>query len=260
MYKVHPQHLDACTCTFVYTYMYIRTSTGIYTVYVHTCIYTCTCTCIYIQCSCIYSIWYVTIVWWIRFCGWYTCFYVEVNTVLCIYHPAICMQVSEEYLRQARAVEKKWRRDRQSERDLRLRLQENLETMASQIHGLESEAQRSAEGRGLLHSHRSQKTSSREDASTLHPANQPPTQSGGVGGEVYGEGGREGGDEDDEETFFDANEMSTGEWLKLTKAEFLESCPSIEGEREEEPVATDRPPFNSKSMKQVSNAKSECVK
>ena len=182
---------------------------------------------------------------------------VFINTVLCIYHPAICMQVSEEYLKQARAVEKKWRRDRQSERDLRLRLQENLETMASQIHGLESEAQRSAEGRGLLHSHRSQETSSREDASTLHPANQPPTQSGGVGEEVFGEGGR---DEDDEETFFDANEMSTGEWLKLTKAEFLESCPSIEGEREEEPVATDRLPFNSKSMKQVSNGKSECVK
>ena len=56
-------------------------------------------------------------------------------------------------------VEKKWKRDMQSERDLRLRLQENIETMANQMHGLENDAKRSVDGgRG----HRSASQGSRE--------------------------------------------------------------------------------------------------
>ena len=43
-------------------------------------------------------------------------------------------------------MEKKWKRDMQSERDLRLRLQENIETMANQMHGLENDAKRSVDG------------------------------------------------------------------------------------------------------------------
>ena len=55
--------------------------------------------------------------------------------------------MSEEYLKLARSVEKKCSRDLQNERDLRLRLQETMEAMANQMHGLESDAQRSVEDR-----------------------------------------------------------------------------------------------------------------
>ena len=49
----------------------------------------------------------------------------------------------------------------QSERDLRLRLQENMETMANQIHGLENDAKRSV-GAGGGRDHRSASQGSRE--------------------------------------------------------------------------------------------------
>ncbi|CAI8017134.1 Oxysterol-binding protein 1 [Geodia barretti] len=70
------------------------------------------------------------------------------------------VKASEGYLLQARSVEKRWRRDMQSERDLRLRLQENMETMANQIHGLENDAKRSVGGGGR--GHRSASQGSRE--------------------------------------------------------------------------------------------------
>ena len=65
---------------------------------------------------------------------------------MCCYDCSI--QASEGYLQQARCVEKRWARDMQSERDLRLRLQENIETMASQMQGLENDAKRSVGGGG----------------------------------------------------------------------------------------------------------------
>ena len=84
---------------------------------------------------------------------------------LCI-SDSICVspgpQASEGYLQQARSVEKRWRRDMQSERDLRLRLQENMETMANQIHGLENDAKRSVGGAGGGRGHRSASQRSRE--------------------------------------------------------------------------------------------------
>ena len=77
---------------------------------------------------------------------------------ICVFIPG--PQASEGYLLQARSVEKRWRRDMQSERDLRLRLQENMETMANQIHGLENDAKRSVGGGGR--GHRSASQGSRE--------------------------------------------------------------------------------------------------
>jgi hypothetical protein len=72
------------------------------------------------------------------------------------------VKASEGYLLQARSVEKRWRRDMQSERDLRLRLQENMETMANQIHGLENDAKCSVGGAGGGRGHRSASQGSRE--------------------------------------------------------------------------------------------------
>ena len=78
---------------------------------------------------------------------------------ICVFIPD--PQASEGYLLQARSVEKRWRRDMQSERDLRLRLQENMETMANQIHGLENDAKRSVGG-GSGRGHRSASQGLRE--------------------------------------------------------------------------------------------------
>ena len=95
---------------------------------------------------------------------------------MCCYDCSI--QASEGYLQQARSVEKRWARDMQSERDLRLRLQENIETMASQMQGLENDAKRSVGGgRGQ----QSASQGSREVVLSSPSATTEATDSGGGG-------------------------------------------------------------------------------
>lgn len=173
-------------------------------------------------------------------------------------------QASEEYLQLARSVEKKWTRELQSERDLRLRLQENLETMADQMYGLESEAQRTAEQRPRISSQGSREMpSSATSSETSLMLLVPHSPGGAVGGsekrdEIDGGaqsvvgGGREG--DSDDEPFFDAHEISAEEWAKSTKAEFLgnETDPSAVPEGTAGPTAADIPPIDSKSTEQVS--------
>ncbi|CAI8024455.1 Oxysterol-binding protein 1 [Geodia barretti] len=163
------------------------------------------------------------------------------------------VKASEGYLLQARSVEKRWRRDMQSERDLRLRLQENMETMANQIHGLENDAKRSVGGGGR--GHRSASQGSREVV--LSPSAATDTGRGESVQErgrdtcVGGEEGERGG-EGEEEMFFDAHEISAEEWAKATRAEFTSQSSTGSG-RIEGPMsgADDRPPFNETSMEDV---------
>ena len=147
------------------------------------------------------------------------------------------LQASEEYLKQARNVEKRWTKELQNERDLCQQLQENLETMANQIHGLENEAKWTAEGRPRISSQGSKENlppsrASSEISSSLSPISSSPNRVGEFGGEEGKKGEREGekrkgeGEESEEdEKFFDAQEISVDEWAKSTKAEFLGGQP-----------------------------------
>ena len=139
--------------------------------------------------------------------------------------------------------------------------------MANQLHGLESEAQRTAGGQPQISSQRSKdsaqlSTASSSEASLLLPVSQ---SAGGLsegeakGDEVdggvsskrgEGQGGGEGDSE--EEKFFDAHEISAEEWAKSTKAEFLHGDPSASTEEVGGPAAADRPPLNGKPMELVS--------
>ena len=159
--------------------------------------------------------------------------------------------MSEEYLQLAHAVEKKWTRDQQNEQDLRLRLQENLETMASQIHRLENEAQRSAEGHGQRtlnwgsHDHTPSAVASSGDK-------EPVSGRGSVGDELAG-GGEEEGEGEGEERFFDAHEISAEEWAESIRAEFQGSSTTAVAEGVDGPVTGDRPPFDNMSIEKVSH-------
>ena len=148
--------------------------------------------------------------------------------------------------------------------------------MANQMHGLESEAQRTAGGRPRISSQGSKdspqppSTASGSEVSLMLPVSQSVGVVTGVedkGDEVDGgvnskggEGGQGGGEGDsDEEKFFDAHEISTEEWAKSTKAEFLEGDPSATTEEAGGPAAADRPPFNGKPMEIVSDASADLL-
>ena len=64
--------------------------------------------------------------------------------------------------------------------------------------------------------------------------------------------GRGGEGEEDEETFFDAHEISAEDWAKSTRAEFIGSEDSSTV-ISEGPVTFEKPPFNEKSMEEVSH-------
>ena len=146
----------------------------------------------------------------------------------------LCPQVSEDYLQLARTVEKKWTRGQQNEQDICLHLQQNLETMASQFHRLENEAQRSAEGRG-------QRTLDRGSCDHIPSAvassgdKEPVSGRGSVDDELGG-GGEE---EEREEKFFDAHEISAEEWAKSIRAEFQGSSTTAVAEGVDGPVTGD---------------------
>ena len=148
----------------------------------------------------------------------HTCTCKEVVAFLCHGCPGVPspLQASEEYLKQAHNVEKRWTKELQNERDLRQQLQENLETMANQIHGLENEAKWTAEGRPRISSQGSKENlplsgASSEILSSLSPVSSSPNSVGEFGGEEgkkrvgEGEKGNGEGEESEEvEKFFDA--------------------------------------------------------
>ena len=167
-------------------------------------------------------------------------------------------------------MERRWTRELQNEKDLRHRLQENLETMANQIHGLENEAQRTAEGRPHLPSQGSkeaaQSSTTSSEVSLMLPLLMPTSEISKLGLGEFGVGGAtqkdevdrgaEGGEREseEEERFFDAPEISVEEWAKSTRAEFLEGQedPTAVPEGAGGPAAADLPPFSSKPMELVS--------
>ena len=146
----------------------------------------------------------------------HTCTCKEVVAFLCHGCPGVPspLQASEEYLKQARNVEKRWTKELQNERDLRQQLQENLETMANQIHGLENEAKWTAEGRPRISSQGSKENlppsgASSEILSSLSPVSSSPNRVGEFGGEEgkkrVGEGEKrkgEGEESEEDEKFF----------------------------------------------------------
>ena len=186
-------------------------------------------------------------------------------------------------------MEKRWSKELQNEKDLRYRLQENLETIANQIHGLESEAQ----GRLRASSQSSKDFFPLRDVTGV--VNLPLIPAGSVssglesqreeeGGEEEEEGEGEGkekeegeevrrgeevkskkrnikGDgedseeeeeeEEEEEKFFDARETSIEEWVKLTKAEFLGKQPDPAALPVTGAGIGELPPFGTKTTKMV---------
>ena len=191
----------------------------------------------------------------------HTCTCKEVVAFLCHGCPGVHspLQASEEYLKQARNMEKRWTKELQNERDLRQQLQENLETMANQIHGLENEAKWTAEGRPRISSQGSKENLPPSGASSEISSSSSPNRIGGFEGEEgnkrVGEGEKrkgEGEESEEDEKFFDAQEVSVDEWAKSTKAEFLGGQPdptALEGVGG--PAAADLPPFDVKKTEVV---------
>ena len=100
---------------------------------------------------------------------------------------------------------------------------------------------------------------SSEILSSLSPVSSSPSRVGEFGGEEgkkrVGEGEKrkgEGEESEEDEKFFDAQEISVDEWAKSTKAEFLGGQPdptALEGAGG--PAAADLPPFDVKKTEVV---------
>lgn len=132
----------------------------------------------------------------------------------------ICpLQAAEEFVVQARNTERRWSRALQHEHSLRLQLQENMEALANQMHGLEDEARLSVQGiLPSLH------TAASHTSGLISPS----TGGGGTGIPRIGKSTpgktratldhpeKEEPDcrdsSDDEDKFFDASELSAEEW------------------------------------------------
>ncbi len=109
---------------------------------------------------------------------------------------AAMMKSADEFLLQATTTDRRWSRALQHEHSLRLELQESMEALAKQMHGMEREA------RGMFNG-------SQAPSPVTHPKNE--------GSQVKGEGWEE--EEEEEEKFFDAQEISQEQWERAWKEE-----------------------------------------
>lgn len=119
------------------------------------------------------------------------------------------IQAAEEFMVQARGTERRWSRALQHEHSLRLQLQENMEALANQMHGLEDEARLS------VFPLTSDAAPLGVDASSFDEV------AGEVGAEVKGkkpamELDRGQSDSDDDDKFFDAPEIFAEELKRAT--------------------------------------------
>ncbi len=132
------------------------------------------------------------------------------------------MKAADEFLLQATSTDRRWSRALQHEHSLRLEVQESMEAMANQMHGMEREA------RGMFSpqmSASSQGSSPQDSASVVSGdcpvpgigrSHEVKVIPGGATGRV-GEGRGEEGKEEEEEKFFDAPEISQEEWERAWK-------------------------------------------
>lgn len=150
------------------------------------------------------------------------------------------LQAAEEFLAQARNTERRWSRALQHEHSLRLQLQENMEALANQMHGLEDEARLSVQGPSLHAVSSPGSVVASVGSSTSEIAGPSPdalktTESvrEKMPSEMYRspdqndyfEGGYESEDED-EDKFFDAPEMSPEDVVKSKDATDQMASPS----------------------------------
>lgn len=139
---------------------------------------------------------------------------------------AAMVKAAEEFMIQARNTERRWSRALQHEHSLRLQLQDNMEALANQMHGLEDEARLSVQG--VLPSLPTASSAASTPASTpseVTVAPGIPKATECLSKKLHSsdkvDGGREQGydsdDEDDDDKFFDAPEMSLEDLGKSSK-------------------------------------------
>ena len=118
---------------------------------------------------------------------------------------------------QAQNTDRRWSRALQHEHSIRLQLQENMEKLATEMHGLETEARRAT------FSNRDVPGSPGIEPRAVSTSISPKTTVSGNGGECVGrvEESGEGGEESEEdEKFFDAEEVAYDDWMKMKSVSF----------------------------------------
>lgn len=141
------------------------------------------------------------------------------------------LQAAEEFIIQARSTERRWSRALQHEHSLRLQLQENMEALANQMHGLEDEARLSVQGMlPSLHTVSSHGTAAAETSNDLSLSLTEKKKVSVAPGVALYRTEKEftetvdgDSDSDDEDKFFDAPEMSSTEWTKSKEVEIPSS-------------------------------------
>ncbi len=191
------------------------------------------------------------------------------------------MQAADEFVTQARSTGRHWSRSLQHERSLRQQLQDNLETMAGQMLGLESKArgiyhplgsstslENSAQGTSIPASHGTHVTdiqvshdipvvsvNERVSGESMQAAQEEKTGEKEVS---LTEGiEEEAEEEDDEDKFFDAPEMLQEDLVKARREVYGIQPPSPSSSTEAQPIvaspeAMGLPPFDQKSSASVS--------
>ena len=135
------------------------------------------------------------------------------------------MQAAEEFIVQARNTERRWSRALQHEHSLGLELQENLEALANQMHGLEHAARNTAPSSSFQASvstaqaqaQASTLSSERTTPSRVSNRDATPTEKRAVFNLEPSDDHDGGGDissvdsDDDDDKFFDASEVYAGD-------------------------------------------------
>ena len=143
-------------------------------------------------------------------------------------HYYVCsVQAAEEFISQAHDIERRWSRALAHEHSLRLQLQENMEALANQMHGLEDEARLS------IHPVEHGTTSS----STI-PELGTDTRDEPDGKKSVMPEGKSESESDDDDAFFDAPEVSAEELKKFTHDSTSMASASGEDVREQHPLIT----------------------
>ncbi len=156
----------------------------------------------------------------------------------------------------ARSTERRWSRALQHEHSLRLGLQDNMEALANQMHGLEDEARLSVQGMlPSLHSVASHgsMTSASSDPTEVPPSvrsKKPCASEVTDGPEVSGETFTNSTDSDsgDEDKFFDAPEIPVEDWKKVNT---MSSSPQSLGHRRSVSTSSVNDAFSMKSSSEA---------
>ena len=157
---------------------------------------------------------------------------------------------------QARSTERRWSRALQHEHTLRLQLQENMEALANQMHGLEDEARLSVQGiLPSLHNVSSHSSTAAAETSSELPGNRDKKPMFSAAASPYSPEKDftetvDGSDSDDEDKFFDAPEMSTTDW---TKSKQLEQVPGPSSEQQQATSVGHRRSFSTASVNDTSS-------